>query len=242
MLSKEQDQKTIAFVLYPGLTLLDLVGPLQVLTALGSVAPEYRTVVVAERAQPMGSDVPVQLIPDRTFDEVPHPYVIVVPGGRLPTIRAMSDPALRAYVRTAAASAEIVASVCTGSLILAAAGLLDGRNATTHWALADQLNRLGAHYQRQRWVQDGKFLCAAGVSAGIDMALHLAAELTNEQLAKRAQLVIEYDPQPPFGGIDWNTADLTFMAPFVHQWIHEAFADHPDMVKRLTGGRAPSLS
>jgi hypothetical protein len=82
-------------------------------------------------------------------------------------------------------------------------------------------------------VQDGKFLCSAGVSAGIDMALHLAAELTNEQLAKKAQLIIEYDPQPPFGGTDWNTADLHFMATLVDQWIHQAFADHPDMINRL---------
>ncbi len=117
-----------------------------------------------------------------------------------------------------------------GSLILAAAGLLEGRNATTHWALADQLNRLGAQQQRQRWVQDGTFLCSAGVSAGIDMALHLAAELTNEQPAKTAQLIIEYDPQPPFGGIDWNTADLHVMTTLVDQWIHQAFADHPDMI------------
>jgi len=90
-------------------------------------------------------------------------------------------------------------------------------------------------------VQDGKFLCSAGVSAGIDMALHLAAELTDEQVAKRAQLIIEYDPQPPFGGIDWSTADLRFMAPYVDQWIRQAFAEHPDMMSRLTGDRAPSL-
>ena len=108
--------------------------------------------------------------------------------------------------------------------------------------MADQLNRLGAHYQRKRWVQDGKFLCSAGVSAGIDMALHLAAELTNEDLAKKAQLIIEYDPQPPFGGIDWDNSDLTFMAPRVNHWIHQALAGHPDMIARLTGAPVPTLS
>jgi len=104
--------------------------------------------------------------------------------------------------------------VCTGSLIFAAAGLLEGRNATTHWALADQLNRLGAQQQRQRWVQDGTFLCSAGVSAGIDMALHLAAELTNEQPAKKAQLIIEYDPQPPSAGSTGTRPTSTSWPPW----------------------------
>jgi transcriptional regulator GlxA family with amidase domain len=190
----------------------------------------------------MASDVPIKLTPEKTFDEVPNPYIVIVPGGGLGTLRAMVNPALREYLLVAAPTAHTVASVCTGALILAAAGLLEGRNATTQWALAEHLNRLGAHYQRQRWVQDGKFLCAAGVSAGIDMALHLAAELTDEQLAKKAQLIIEYDPQPPFGGIDWDTADLTFMAPAVDQWISQAFADHPEMVARLNGRSVPGLS
>jgi transcriptional regulator GlxA family with amidase domain len=237
----DQDTRTIAFVLYPGLTPLDMIGPLQVLQNLPAADPRYEVTVVGERIEPMVSDLPVKLTPEKTFDQAPNPYIVVVPGGTLGTLKAMVNPALREYLRAAAPTAQTVASVCTGSLILAAAGLLDGRNATTHWALADQLNRLGAHYQRQRWVQDGKFLCSAGVSAGIDMALHLTAELTNEQVAKRAQLIIEYDPQPPFGGIDWTTADLQFMAPFVDQWIHQAFADHPDMIDRLTGDHVPSL-
>ena len=123
---ESQTEKTIAVVLYPGLTALDMIGPLQVLKVLERFAPHYRTVVVGERIEPMGTDVGLQLVPDRTFADVPHPYVLVVPGGRVPTIRAMSDPVLREYVRTAAVSAEIVASVCTGSLILAAVGLLEG--------------------------------------------------------------------------------------------------------------------
>jgi transcriptional regulator GlxA family with amidase domain len=234
--------RTIAFVLYPGLTPLDMIGPLQVLKNLPAADPRFEVTVVGERIEPMISDLPVKLIPEKTFDEVPNPYIVVVPGGTLGTLKAMVNPVLREYLVTAAGTAHTVASVCTGSLILAAAGLLDGRNATTHWALAEQLNRLGARYQRQRWVQDGKFLCSAGVSAGIDMALHLAAELTDQQVARQAQLIIEYDPQPPFGGIDWDTANLTFMAPFVDRWIHQAFADHPEMINRLTGDHVPSLS
>jgi len=232
--------RTIAFVLYPGLTPLDMIGPLQVLQNVPAADPRYEVTVVGERIEPMVSDLPVKLTPEKSFDEAPDPYIVVVPGGTLGTLKAMVNPALREYLLAAVPTAHTMASVCTGSLILAAAGLLDGRNATTHWALADQLNRLGANYQRRRWVKDGKFLCSAGVSAGIDMALHLAAELTNEQVAKRAQLIIEYDPQPPFGGIDWNTADLDFMAPFVDQWIHQAFADHPEMRDRLTRDHAAS--
>jgi transcriptional regulator GlxA family with amidase domain len=226
--------RTIAFVLYPGLTPLDLIGPLQVLDNLPVADPRYEVTVVGERVEPMVSDLPVRLTPEKTFDEAPNPYIVMVPGGGLGTLRAMANPALREYLVSAVPTAHTIASVCTGALILAAAGLLEGREATTHWALADQLDRLGAHYRRQRWVRDGKFLCSAGVSAGIDMALHLVAELTSEQLAKRAQLIIEYDPQPPFGGIDWDRADLQFMAPVVDQWIHQAFAEDPEMITRLT--------
>ena len=238
----DQATRTVAFVLYPGLTPLDMIGPLQVLNSLPLADPSYEVTVVGERTEPMISDLPVQLTPEKTFDQVPNPYIVVVPGGTLGTLQAMLNPALRNYLVAVTPTAHTVASVCTGALILAAAGLLEGRKATTHWALAAQLNRMGAHYQRQRWVQDGKFLCSAGVSAGIDMALHLAAELTNEQFAKKAQMIIEYDPQPPFGGIDWDTADLHFMTPLVNQWIDQAFADHPDMRARLTDEPVPSLS
>jgi transcriptional regulator GlxA family with amidase domain len=208
MLAARQGEKTIAVVLYPGLTILDAVGPLQVLTMLERFAPEYRVVVVGERLEPLDTDVHVQMLPDRTFDEVPHPAVLVVPGGRMPTIRAMSDPALRAYVRTAVASAEIVASVCTGSLILAAVGLLEGRQATTNWFFHTTLERFGATYRQQRWVQDGKFIMSAGVSAGIDMALYLVAQLTDEATARQVQLALDYDPVPPFGPIDWAHVPL----------------------------------
>ena len=233
-------RRTVAFVLYPGLTPLDMIGPLQVFNNLPAADPRYEVTVVGERIEPMLSDCPVKLVPHKTFDEAPNPYIVVVPGGGFGTLKAMTNPAIREYLLAAAPAAHTVASVCTGALVLAAAGLLEGRNATTHWAMADQLNRLGAHYQRRRWVQDGKFLCSAGVSAGIDMALHLVAQLTSEDLAKKAQLIIEYDPQPPFGGIDWDNSDLTFMAPRVDQWIHQALAHHPDMTARLTGEPVPT--
>jgi transcriptional regulator GlxA family with amidase domain len=195
--------RDIAFVLYPGLTVLDAVGPLQVLTMLQRLAPSYRTVTVWARREPVPTDVGVSMVPDRTFEEVPHPAIVVVPGGALPTIRAMSDPLVRGYVRSAAASAELIASVCTGSLILGAVGLLEGRDATTNWFYPRILEGLGARYRRRRWVEDGNVITSAGVSAGIDMALHLAARLTDEATARRVQRAIDYDPQPPWGGIDY---------------------------------------
>jgi transcriptional regulator GlxA family with amidase domain len=214
---------------------LDLIGPLQVLAQLAWMDQRYQVTVVGERVEPMDSDLPVRLTPDKTFEEVPDPFVVVVPGGTIGTLSAMVNPAIREYLVTTAPTAHTVASVCTGSLILAAAGLLDGRQATTHWALADQLNRLGATYQPRRWVRDGKFICSAGVSAGIDMAIQLAAELSSERVARRAQLIIEYDPEPPLGGIDWTITDRQSMAPMVDQWIHHALAGQPDMIARLTG-------
>jgi len=225
MLSKEQDKKTIAFVLYPGLTLLDLVGPIQVLTALSSVAPEYRTTVVAERLEPTDTDVPgeMKMLPNNTFEEVPHPFAFIVPGGVMPTIRAMGNEAIRGYVLSSAETAQVVGSVCTGACILASVGLLEGRRATTHWAFYKVLEQFGATYVRKRWVEDGKFISSAGVSAGIDMALHLAARLTDEETARRVQRSLGYDPHPPFGGMDYDhlgaisvaRAGLSLAAPVI---------------------------
>src|SRR5215218_777929 len=206
MTAEAQNEKTIAFVLYPGLTVLDLTGPLQVITALSTIAPEYRTVVVAERVEPMDTDIPgeMKVIPNNTFEEVPHPFAFIVPGGVTPTLRAMSNEAIRSYVRTAAETAEVVSSVCTGALILASVGLLEGRQASTHWAFYKVLEQFGATYVRKRWVEDGKFICSAGVSAGIDMALQLAARLTDEQTSREVQYRLGYDPRPPYGGMDYE--------------------------------------
>ena len=206
----EQQQKTIAFVLYPGLTAFDLVGPLQVIAQLAATHPAVQPVVVGERIVPMDTDAGVQLVPNKTFAEVPHPYAVVVPGGTGPTFAAMSNAAVRRYVRTAAETAGIAGSVCTGALILAAVGLLEGRQATTHWAASRALESLGATYQRQRWVEDGKFIMSAGVSAGIDMGLYLAARLTDEASARQVQLWLDYDPQPPFGRLNYDDMGFRF--------------------------------
>jgi transcriptional regulator GlxA family with amidase domain len=227
-------------VLYPGLTVFDLTGPLQVLTALSAIAPEYRTVVVAERVEPMDTDIPgeMKMLPNNTFEEVPHPFAFIVPGGITPTLRAMSNEAIRSYVRSAAETAEVVGSVCTGALILASVGLLEGRQATTHWAFYKVLEQFGAKYVRKRWVEDGKFICSAGVSAGIDMALQLAARLTDEQTSREVQYRLGYDPEPPFGGIDYEhiggqlaawRAGVSLAAPLI--------AAKPKRLSRLTGQR-----
>jgi transcriptional regulator GlxA family with amidase domain len=205
-------QKTIALVLYPGLTLFDLAGPLRIFAGVSDLAPEYRTVTVGERAEPMDTETRVRMIPTHSFDEVPDPYVLLVPGGGRPTLRAMSSEPIRSYVRSAAETAEAAGSVCTGALILASVGLLEGRQATTHWAYHKVLEQFGATYVRKRWVEDGKFISSAGVSAGIDMALHLAGRLTHEETAKRVQRSVGYDPHPPFGGIDYDHLDAVSAA------------------------------
>ena len=204
MATEQEKQKTIAFILYPGLTVFDLTGPLQVLNALGTVVPQYRTVIVGERVEPTDTDIRVKMIPTHSFEEVPHPSVLLVPGGGVPTLRAMSNEPIRNYVRSAAETAEVAGSVCTGALILGSVGLLEGRQATTHWAYYKILEELGAKYVRKRWVEDGKFICSAGVSAGIDMALALTARLTDEETARQVQRSLGYDPHPPFGGIDYD--------------------------------------
>jgi transcriptional regulator GlxA family with amidase domain len=233
-MAAQEQKKTVAFVLYPGLTLLDLVGPLQVFASLRRFTDRYRPVVVAERLEPMPTDGLLTVTADQTFGDVADPAVVIVPGGDAPTIKAMGDPAIRDYLRHAAETSPVVGSVCTGALILAAAGLLDGRNATTHWAYHSLLERLGATYLPQRWVQDGKFITSAGVSAGIDMALALVARLTDETIARTVQVAIEYDPQPPFGGIDWSQVDRDLYEPMLGPMVQQQLADRPELLAKLS--------
>jgi putative intracellular protease/amidase len=236
----EGGEKTIALLLFPDLTLLDVVGPLQVLKGLP--AP-FQTVVVAERAEPMTTDTGLSLAPEKRLEDVKSPWAVVVPGGP-GSVAAMANEAIQGYIRAAAATAEVVGSVCTGGLVLAATGLLEGRRATTHWAYAGELEKLGARYVRERFVEDGKFVTAGGVSAGIDMAIALAARLTDRATAERIQLGIEYDPHPPFGGIDWSRVGDAERARQRQggtgrrlQDAPRLLAGRPDLLKRL--GVAP---
>ncbi|HEX6261459.1 MAG TPA: DJ-1/PfpI family protein [Actinomycetota bacterium] len=225
--------RTTAFVLYPGLTPLDLVGPLQVMSVLERFAPECRAIVVGERVEPMETDAGISIVPQATFEEVPEPRVVVVPGGGSPTIRQMGNEVVLDYLRRVADRAEVVASVCTGALLLAAAGLLEGRRATTHWGYHALLERLGATYVPERWVDDPPFLTSAGVSAGIDMGLELAARVADVDRARLVQLGIEYDPRPPFGPIDWSTVDRDVLTPLAESSVRTELADRPHLQRRL---------
>jgi cyclohexyl-isocyanide hydratase len=183
----------IAFVLFPNLTQLDMTGPAQVLHRLPDSKVEY----VAATLDPVPSDCGLSLVPTATFETAPQADLLCVPGG-FGVEQAMADPAMLAFVRRQAAGARHVTSVCTGAFILGAAGLLRGRKATTHWAYVDLLPLVGAIPTPGRVVRDGDLFTGGGVTAGIDFALTLAAEIAGDTLAQSIQLSIEYDPAPPF--------------------------------------------
>ena len=208
--TRRGEKRLLAFPVYPGVTPLDLVGPLTVLRNLTGTA--YRTVVVAGSTDRLPTDTALQLVPAATFAEVPAPYAVIVPGGGPATVAAMADEALIGYVRSAADTAQIVGATGSGALILAAAGLLTGRRAAAHWAYAQRLESHGVTWARERWVEDGRFLTAAGGAAGIDAMLHLVGRFGGEARAKLAQLGTEYDPEPPFGGIDRRQPDAEIAA------------------------------
>ncbi|MEU6195780.1 DJ-1/PfpI family protein [Streptomyces sp. NPDC047061] len=183
-----------AIVLYDRFTALDAVGPYETLGRL----PDSEVVFVAEEAGPVRTDNGyLALTADRTLAEVPHPDVVVVPGGPGQTPQ-MTNQALLDWIRTADATSTWTTSVCTGSLLLAAAGLLEGRRATSHWLALDELRKFGAEPTGERVVTDGKYVTAAGVSAGIDMGLALLGRISGDDVAQAVQLGIEYDPQPPY--------------------------------------------
>ena len=222
--------KQIVFVLYPGLTPLDLIGPLHALSALPRVDPTYEVLVVGETLDPVVSDSIVSLAPSNTFEDATSPFAIVVPGGGDPTLRAAGHRPLVDYVVEAGAVAEIVMSVCTGAIILAAAGFLQGRRATTHWAYTDILANLGVEVVRARWVEDGKYLTTAGVSAGIDGGIHLVQRLAGEDVARLVQLGMQYEPAPPLGPIDWDPAAIEALRPIWRPPLDEVLVAHPHLV------------
>jgi putative intracellular protease/amidase len=184
----------IAIPLYDGFTALDAIGPYEVLSRL----PDSRVIFVGTEAGPYKTDNGMlTILAEASIDEVANPEILCVPGG-WGTREAIDDERLVSWIRRAHEASEWTASVCTGSLLLAAAGVLDGLNATSHWLELGTLEEMGARPTGQRVVQEGKVVTAAGVSSGIDMALFLVAKIAGDEFAQTIQLLIEYDPQPPF--------------------------------------------
>jgi transcriptional regulator GlxA family with amidase domain len=184
----------IAIVLFDRFTALDAVGPYETLGRL----PDSEVVFVAEETGPVRTDTGrLALTADRTLAEVPSPDLVIVPGGPGQTPQ-MENTVLLDWLRAADATSTWTTSVCTGSLLLAAAGLLRGRRATSHWLALDFLRRFGAEPTEERVVFDGKYVTGAGVSAGIDMGLTLLGRIAGDEHAQAVQLLTEYDPQPPY--------------------------------------------
>lgn len=186
----------IAIVAYPGLTALDALGPYEVLHGLKGAELRF----VWKEVGPVVADSGVLVIgATHSFEETPAPDVILVPGSSIATARMMADRVVLDWLAAGHAGTRFTVSVCSGALILAAAGILEARSATSHWAAIPLLSSFGALPQRnQRIVRDGKVWTSAGVSAGIDLALALAAELADPETACVLQLLLEYDPEPPF--------------------------------------------
>jgi len=184
----------IAIVLFDRFTALDAVGPYETLGRL----PDAETVFVAEHTGPVRADTGyLAITADKTLAEVPNPDIVLVPGGPGQTPQ-MENEVLLDWLRAVDATSTWTTSVCTGSLLLAAAGLLEGRRATSHWLALDILKQFGAEPTGERVVFDGKYVTAAGVSSGIDMGLTLLGRIAGDEHAQAVQLLTEYDPQPPY--------------------------------------------
>ena len=193
----------IAILIFEKLTALDAIGPYEVLSRV----PGAELTFVSTQTGPLRTDTGrLGLNADAVIEDHPEPDVLLVPGGE-GNRPLMRDERVLDWLRHAHEHTTWTTSVCTGSLVLGAAGILDGKRATTHWAYRETLRQFGAEPVVERFVEDGKVMTAAGVSAGIDMALTLVARLTHENVAKAVQLGIEYDPAPPFDSGSPEKAD-----------------------------------
>ncbi|MBA2630985.1 MAG: DJ-1/PfpI family protein [Thermoleophilaceae bacterium] len=205
----------IAIPLFDRFTALDAVGPYEVLSRL----PGARVTFVATEAGPCTTDTRMlTLMVERRLEDLPRPEVLVVPGG-VGTPEALTDERLIAWIRDAHETSDWTTSVCTGSLLLGAAGILAGLEATTHWIDMDALSPFGARPTARRVVEQGKVITAAGVSSGIDMALTLAARIAGDDVARAIQLSIEYDPEPPF-----DAGSLEKAGPEIEKLVRDAVA------------------
>jgi cyclohexyl-isocyanide hydratase len=197
----------IGMLLYPGLTQLDLTGPFEVLHRI----PGAQVHLVWKDTQPVRADSGLGLVPTTAFVDCPPLDVVFVPGGN-GQAAVMTDPVVLEFLRRHGRTARYVTSVCTGALVLGAAGLLDGYDAATHWAFVELLPAFGARPTPGRVVVDRNRITGGGVTAGIDFALRLAAEVAGEEVARAIQLGLEYDPAPPFSSGHPDVADPALVA------------------------------
>ena len=197
----------IGLLAFPAMTQLDLTGPLQVFSGL----PNAEVHVLGKTLDPIKTHGGLTLIPDTTLADCPRLDVICIPGGA-GVLDLMDDEVVLSFLRTQAETASFVGSICTGSLVLGAAGLLRGKRATTHWAWTDLLAPLGAIPTAGRVVRDGKLMTGGGVTAGIDFALTMVAEIAGRDVAESIQLGLEYAPAPPFDSGSPDTARPEILA------------------------------
>lgn len=223
------DELTVAFLLFPNVTQLDLTGPAQVLSRLGNARIE----LVWRSFDPVPTDAGFSIVPTATFADVPRADILCVPGG-IGVGDVIADDEAIDWVARVGASATWVTSVCTGSLILGAAGLLRGYRATTHWAWMDQLALFGAEPVAARAVADRNRVTGGGVTAGIDFALTLTAAVRGEDHARLVQLALEYDPRPPFDAGSPGRAGAELVAAYRRRADRIA----PGRIEALTGAAA----
>lgn len=210
----------IGFILFPNVTQLDFTGPLQVLHRM----PGATTHILAKTIAPVPSDCGLSLVPTATFASAPKLDIICVPGG-FGVSQAIVDKKTVAFVRAAGAQAQYVTSVCTGAFVLGAAGLLQGKRATTHWAYHHLLPLVGAIPEKARVVRDGETFTGGGVTAGIDFALTLVEAIAGADWARRIQLAIEYDPGPPTPFEAARASAIGAVGPFYEKRVQEFSAE-----------------
>lgn len=217
----------IGFLLFPGVQQLDLTGPHDVFASL----PDATVHLVWKDIAPLKASSGLALTPDTTFDSCPELDVICIPGGA-GVGDLMEDSETLGFIRRKAGTARFVTSVCTGALVLGAAGLLRGRRATTHWAFHELLAPLGAIPVRERVVRDGNLVTGGGITAGIDFALTLASELVGKEEAQAVQLELEYAPAPPFNAGSLDTAPQSIVELVRHRSAG-ALARRQEIVARV---------
>jgi transcriptional regulator GlxA family with amidase domain len=194
-------QRSTGIVLFPGVEELDFAGPWEIFSYLGHLRPEACSVfTVSEHGGEVRCAKGLRVLAGCSFENAPPADILIVPGG-IGTRKEVDNPRMIEFLSRAAGDAEVVASVCTGAFLLEKAGLLAGKRATTHWASLDRLRALGTvEVVEARWVDEGKVVTAAGVSAGIDMSLYLIGRLWSPEAARRVQKGVEYFPEPPYAG------------------------------------------